>query len=50
MRVFHLQRVQIEIQIRSILEGHTRLLELGQEEAKRLDEEDGKVKVLKHVK
>jgi cell division initiation protein len=44
------QRVQIEIQIRSILEGHTRLLELGQDEAKRLDEEDGKVKVLKHIK
>ena len=39
------QRVQIEIQIRSILEGHARLLELGQEEAQRQDDEDGKVKV-----
>ena len=44
------QRVQIEIQIRSILEGHARLLELGQEEAQRQDDEDGKVKVLKHVR
>ena len=40
------QRVQIEVQIRSILESHTKLLDLGKEELKALDEEDSKIKIL----
>jgi len=41
------QRMQIEIQIRSILETHSKLLDLGKEEAKALDEVESKVKLLK---
>ena len=41
------QRMQIEIQIRSILEAHSNLLDLGKEEAKVLDEVESKVKLLK---
>ena len=41
------QRVQIEMQIRSILESHTKLLDIGAEEATTMDEADDKVKVLK---
>jgi len=41
------QRMQIEIQIRSILEAHSKLLDLGKEEAKALDEVESKVKLLK---
>jgi cell division initiation protein len=41
------QRMQIEVQIRSILEAHTKLLEIGKEEATVLDEVDEKVKLLK---
>ena len=41
------QRMQIEIQIRSILESHSKLLDLGKEEAKILDEVESKVKLLK---
>ena len=44
------QRIQIEIQVRSILENHTKLLDLGQEEIKARDEEDAKLKVLKQPK
>ncbi|NQT69019.1 MAG: DivIVA domain-containing protein, partial [Desulfobacteraceae bacterium] len=41
------QRIQIEIQVRSILENHTKLLDLGQEEIVTRDQEDAKLKVLK---
>ena len=44
------QRIQIEIQVRSILENHTKLLDLGQEEIKTRDQEDSKLKVLKQPK
>ena len=41
------QRMQIEVQIRGILESHTKLLELSNEEAKVADEVDSKVQILK---
>ena len=44
------QRIQIEIQVRSILENHTKLLDLGQEETEVRDQEDAKLKVLKQPK
>ncbi|NQT69179.1 MAG: DivIVA domain-containing protein, partial [Desulfobacteraceae bacterium] len=44
------QRIQIEIQVRSILENHTKLLDFGQEETEVRDEEDSKLKVLKQPK
>jgi cell division initiation protein len=42
------QRMQIEAQIRSVIDTHSKLLEIGKEEMKKLDEEDSKVKLLKH--
>ncbi len=42
------QRIQIEVQIRSIIEAHTKLLEIGNEGMKAMDEEDAKLKLLKH--
>jgi cell division initiation protein len=44
------QRMQIEVQVRSILESHTKLLDIGKEEMKTLDEEDAKLKLLKQSK
>jgi cell division initiation protein len=44
------QRMQIEVQIRSVIESHSKLLEIGKEEAKTLDEEDAKFKLLKQSK
>lgn len=44
------QRIQIEIQVRSILENHTKLLDLGQEETEARDQEDATLKVLKQPK
>jgi len=41
------QRRQIEVQIQSIIETHTKLLEIGKEEMKAKDEEDDKLKLLK---
>jgi cell division initiation protein len=41
------QRMQIEVQIRSIIEAHTKLLEIGKEGMDVLDESDEKVAVLK---
>jgi len=41
------QRMQVEVQIRSILESHTKLLDISTEETKTIDEEDAKLKVLK---
>ena len=44
------QRMQIEVQIGSIIEAHSRLLEMGKESMKQLDEEDSKLKILKQSK
>jgi len=41
------QRTQIEVQISSIIEAHSRLLEIGKEGTKESDEEDAKVRLLK---
>ncbi len=41
------QRTQIEVQISSIIEAHSRLLEIGKEGIKESDEEDDKIKFLK---
>jgi cell division initiation protein len=41
------QRMQIEVQIRSVLESHSRLLEIGKESMQAMDESDSKVAVLK---
>ena len=41
------QRVQIQMQIRSILDTHTKLLDMGEEEMQAMDEKFSKVKVLK---
>ncbi len=41
------QRMQIEIQIRSIIETYTKLLDMGKEERKKMDAEDSKVAFLK---
>ena len=41
------QRSQIEVQIRSIIEGHSKLLEIGKEESIIREEEDGKLKLFK---
>ena len=41
------QRTRIEVQISSIIEAHSRLLEIGKEGMKESDEEDAKVKLLK---
>jgi cell division initiation protein len=38
------QRTQIEIQIRSVLEAHSRLLDMGQEENKAIEEEEDKLR------
>ena len=43
------QRTQIEVQIGSIVEGHSKLLELSKEGAKTMDEQDAKLKVLKQA-
>jgi cell division initiation protein len=40
------QRIQIEVQIRSVIEAHTKLLEVGKEGMDELDVEDSKVKFL----
>ena len=41
------QRMQIEVQIRSIIESHAKLLEIGIEETQTIEEEDDKLKLLK---
>lgn len=43
------QRMQIEIQISSILESHTKLFEMGKAERDEKDEADAKVKLLKQT-
>ena len=44
------QRMQIEVQIGSIIEGHTKLLKIGKEAMKATDEEDSKLKLLQQSK
>jgi cell division initiation protein len=44
------QRMQIEVQIGSIVEGHRKLLDLSKEGAKAMDEEDAKLKLLKQAR
>jgi cell division initiation protein len=41
------QRSQIEVQIRAVIEGHTKLLEIGKEESRIREEEDSKLKIFK---
>lgn len=41
------QRMQIEVQIRSVIEAHSKLLEIGKESMEAMDESDDKVAVLK---
>jgi cell division initiation protein len=41
------QRMQLEVQLRTIIESHAKLLETGAEEARKLDRADAKVQVLK---
>ena len=40
------QRMQIEVQIRSVLEAHTKLLEMGQTKMGATDQDDSKLKFL----
>ncbi|HUV50447.1 MAG TPA: DivIVA domain-containing protein [Anaerolineae bacterium] len=42
------QRIQIEVQIRSIIESHSKLLEIGNEGMKAMDKEDTKLKFIQH--
>ena len=44
------QRMQIEVQIRSIIESHTKLLEISEDEAKTMDVEDAKLELFKKAK
>lgn len=44
------QRIQIEVQLRSILDSHTRLLDISQKETETGDEVDAKLKVFKQSK
>ena len=44
------QRVQIEVEIGSVIESHRRQLSLGQEQIRATDEQDDKLKVLKQAK
>ena len=44
------QRMQIEVQIGSIIESHRKLLEISKEGIKEMDEEDAKLKILKQAK
>ncbi len=41
------QRMQIEVQISSVIEAHSKLLEISKEGMKEMDEEDAKVKLLR---
>ena len=40
------QRIQIEVHIASVIEAHSKLLEMGREAQKAMDEEDAKIKLL----
>jgi cell division initiation protein len=41
------QRIQIEVQLRSVIESHTKLLETGKEGMDAMDEEDAKIQIMK---
>lgn len=41
------QRMQIEVQIRSVIESHSKLLDIGKEDSKIREEDDDKLKLLK---
>jgi cell division initiation protein len=41
------QRMQIEVQIRAVIESHSKLLEIGKESMEAMDSDDDKVAVLK---
>ena len=41
------QRMQIEVQIRSVIETHAKLLDIGKEGMQAMDDEDSKLKLLK---
>ena len=40
--------MQIEVQIRAVIETHTKLLEIGKEDASIREEEDDKLKLFRH--
>ncbi len=42
------QRIQIEVQIRAIIDAHAKLLEIGKEDLADVTTEDTKIKVLNH--
>jgi cell division initiation protein len=44
------QRMQIEVQIGSVIEAHGKLLEISKEGMKAMDDEDSKIKLLKQNK
>ena len=44
------QRIQIEVQLRAVIEAHTKLLDIGKEGADALDAEDDKIQYLTHSK
>jgi len=44
------QRIQIETEIRFVLEAHSRILEMEKKEKEALDEEESKLKILNHTK
>jgi cell division initiation protein len=44
------QRLQIEVQIGSVIEAHSKLLEISKEGMKAMDEEDSKLKLLQQPK
>jgi len=44
------QRMQIEVQIGAIIEAHTKLLEMGKEGMRAVDEEEAKLKLLQQPK
>jgi len=44
------QRIQLETQLRSVIESHSRLLKVGSETRKEMDREDEKLKLLKTSK
>ena len=44
------QRIQIQMQVRSIIETHQKLLDMGEQEMQNLDEQFSKVQILKKTK
>jgi len=43
------QRIQIETEIRSVLEAHSKILEMEKKDKEALDEEESKLKILNHT-